>query len=431
MWSERLYGRVYYWQHCCAENNIDPASKNGRQRAAEAIHRERKVDWIQSEKNKEASLSTATRPSVSTSTNASWGPTSSPSISPSNSTTPLKFASFVAPHPTTSLAGTVPASLIDPRLVLDGHDAAINDTAAQRLDSIISNHTEEFGEDEQAMGFDTFLENVDQSRKTDILALPGREFVEALSRINIVRNQALQGHIKSIHEYLPTHCPMGNSRDYPTLFVYNCGNCDNYSTQAKNNLEVHKIVCKGKTPEAKPEKLFLCGYRNCGSAYTISSALQAHIDSAHNWAPRKCNVPECTNGRVFGARADLSNHISHYHHPIEPPMRCSFPGCISTTLWGQMHSYKQHLKLRHHLALLDAQKLYLPENLSFRKLSATFFQPAACPIGGSRICTTLWKRPESLTRHLTMGFHNLRLEEARKITRKRNREETDQGERPL
>lgn len=149
----------------------------------------------------------------------------------------------------------------------------IEDTAAQKLDFIIHNDMERLGEDEQAMGLATLLENVDQSRRTSILALPEREFVEALSRINIVRNQPLQGHIKSIHEYLPTHCPMGNSRDYPTLFVYNCGNCDNYSTQAKNNLEVHKLVCKGKDAKRKTEKPFICEYRSCGSAYVNSSAL--------------------------------------------------------------------------------------------------------------------------------------------------------------
>jgi hypothetical protein len=255
------------------------------------------------------------------------------------------------------------------------------------------------------MGLDIFLENLDQSSRTSILALPGRDFVEALSRINIVRNQPLQGHIKSIHEHFPTHCPMGNSRDYPTLFVYNCGKCDDYSTQVKNNLEVHKLVCKGEDAKNITEKPFICEYGGCGSAYTTSTALQAHIDGAHNWEPRKCNIPGCTNDRVFGARAGLSNHHSHYHHPIEPPMRCSFPECISATLWGQM-----------------------PEDASFRKVSTTFFQPATCPIGGSPACTTIWKRRESLTRHLTMGFHDLSLEEARKITRKRNREEPDEEE---
>jgi hypothetical protein len=247
-----------------------------------------------------------------------------------------------------------------------------------------------------------------------------------LSRINIVRNKPLQGYIKSIHEHFPTYYPIGNSRDYPTLFVYNCRKCNDYSTQTKNNLEVHKLVYKGKNPEDKKEKPFIYEYGGCGSAYTSSTTLQVYIDSDHNWKPRKCNILRYTNDRVFGTRANLSNYLLLYHHPIEPPIRCSFPRYISTTLWGQMHSYKQHLKLRHHLAVLDTQKPYLPEDVSFRKVSATSFQPTVCPIGGSPACTTIWKRPASLTRHLTKGIYTLSLEEARKITRKRNCEEPDQ-----
>ncbi len=132
----------------------------------------------------------------------------------------------------------------------------IEDSTVERLNSLVYNNVEDIREDEQAMGLDIFLENADHSRNTSILPLPGKEFIEALSKINIVRNFPLARHINSLHELLPVHCPMGNSRDYPTLYTYSCEMC-NYSTRLKDNLQVHQLVCKGKDAKDKGEAICL------------------------------------------------------------------------------------------------------------------------------------------------------------------------------
>lgn len=59
--------------------------------------------------------------------------------------------------------------LIDPRLLLDGErsiyldeqDIVTENTAAERLESLIYNDIDILDEDEQAIGLDIFLENVD------------------------------------------------------------------------------------------------------------------------------------------------------------------------------------------------------------------------------------------------------------------------------
>jgi hypothetical protein len=312
---------------------------------------------MESEKGRDWTVSDTSQTSVST-----------PSTASKSSATASASPIIAAPTSPTSSVSTAPDSLIDPRLLLlDGGDAVMDDAAAQRLDTIIYDRTEDLGEEDEAMGLDVFLENASgQSRSTSVLSLSGREFIEALSRINIVRNSVLQKYITSVHEHFPAHCPMGNSRDYPTLFMFSCDICNDYSTQSQYYLHAHQLSCRLRDPKEKKEKLFICDHGDCRSTFENARTLQAHMDNVHlrHWEPRKCSIPGCTNDRVFETRAQLSNHMQYYHHPIEPPMRCSFPECTSTMMWDQMHNYKEHLKLRHHLVFVAAQKPYLPTNVS-------------------------------------------------------------------
>jgi hypothetical protein len=319
---------------------------------------------------------------------------------------------------------TTPDTLIDPRLLLlDGGDAVMDDAAAQRLDTVLYDRTEDLEEQDEAMGLDVFLENANgQSSSTSVLSAPGREFIEGLSRINVVRNSILQKYITSVHEIIPAHCPMGNSRDYPTLFMFSCDICNAYSTQSQCYLRTHQLSCKLKENKEEKEKLFICDRGDCRVPCTTARLLQVHIDNVHlrEWKPRKCTIPGCTSDRVFETQVRLANHMQYYHNPIEPPMRCSFPECTSTTMWDQMHNYKEHLKLRHHLVFVAAQKPYLPTNVSDVKRSAASFQSTACPIGGSPACSKVFKRGADLTRHLKRGIHGLSAEEAQKITHRYN-----------
>ncbi|KAK0129018.1 hypothetical protein ONS95_000958 [Cadophora gregata] len=412
----------------CEEHDIDPTDKNGRQRAGDAIHRKRKADWIESEKKRPKLPTKTLKPSSSKST---FQPLSVPSPLPTTTTTTT----------TLTTSDSVPTSLIDPRLLLLDGDAPSppptdgaahdEDAAAQRLCAMIYDDVEDAAEDEQAMVLDIFLENIVSKGPVSVLTLPGPEFVNALSRINCVRNVRLQEHLRSLDEHLPQYCPMGNSRDYPTMFVYRCSNCDTYTTQRKQYLEVHQLSCTrkngGEQPGEKQEKQekqkesFPCTREGCTKVLMSVSSLQAHVAGDHIWEPKACHVAGCTNDRVFQKRNDLSNHLQQFHRPIAPPIHCSFPGCTSQTLWDQMHKYTQHLKLRHRLAFQKDQKPYLPEGGPSQRLSSAVpFRPTACliPIAGSPTCEAIWKHASSLTRHLSRGVHALSLEEAQQITMK-------------
>jgi hypothetical protein len=115
----------------CEENDIDPASKNGRQRASEALHSQRKVEWMESEKGQDWTASNTSQTSVST-----------PSTTSKRSATASASPIIATPASTTSSVSTTPDTLIDPRLLLlDGGDAVMDDAAAQRLDTILYDRT--------------------------------------------------------------------------------------------------------------------------------------------------------------------------------------------------------------------------------------------------------------------------------------------------
>ncbi|MCJ1435728.1 hypothetical protein MMC27_005103 [Xylographa pallens] len=405
----------------CQQNNIDPTFKPGRGKAGRQIHGQQKIGWMESEKAQGRTPSIPSPTTVSTSNPASVKSTTTTTL-PSSSLMPISTKII------NSSASTVSSIPIDPLLLLhdegdvaiqDEGDVAIQDAAAERLDSLVYDNVAEPEAEEQAVGLQFFLENADDARKTSILTLPGREFVEALSKINIVRHNDLAQRFHALDALFPVHCPMGHSRDYPSLFRFQCEICDDYGTRSKIHLNVHRLVCKGKAvvAENKKEKLFPCDQEGCGFVYALAKQLQEHIDSVHQWKPRRCNVPGCTNERLFESRIHLIQHVQFSHRPIEPPMRCTYIGCTSTTLWGQMENYTAHLRLRHHLFYLAERKPYLPQNRLHQTVSTSSFQSTVCPIGGSPACGKLFKRPEDLTRHMTGAFHGMRVEGAKRITR--------------
>ena len=77
---------------------------------------------------------------------------------------------------------------------------AIEHDGAERLDSLVYHNVKKLGEDEQSMGLEIFLDNADYTGNTSILTPPGREFVETLSKINIVRKTSPREGLLSVDE---------------------------------------------------------------------------------------------------------------------------------------------------------------------------------------------------------------------------------------
>lgn len=231
----------------CREQDLDPTLKKDRRRALHFLHLKDQQDWIASEKAKPRT------PSVSTPTTP---PSSIIAATPGSSNATPPSALVEAP-PTTETSPTRtspttsddPSMMIDPRLLaLDGVEVAVDGPAADRIESRAYSAGGGAGEDDQAMGLDILLENAHAhaSGTNRMLTLPGREFVEALSRINVVRNVPLQdGGKDALGDNIPRLCPVGNSRDYPTLYTYKCTMCNVYTTQRFAYLRTHQIACKG------------------------------------------------------------------------------------------------------------------------------------------------------------------------------------------
>jgi hypothetical protein len=90
----------------------------------------------------------------------------------------------------------------------------------------------------------------------DLLLLPSHKYVNALCRINVVHNTTLNKHRTTLDDIFPSKVLMGNSRDYPSLFLFRCPNegCE-YSHSMKGRVDDHVPVCK---PKAQPSRSFVC-----------------------------------------------------------------------------------------------------------------------------------------------------------------------------
>jgi hypothetical protein len=93
-------------------------------------------------------------------------------------------------------------------------------------------------QDQELIGFGIMVENTQMAEQgADLLLLPAPEYVDALNRINVVYNTTLDPHLTSLDDVFLSKVPMGNSRDYPSLFLFHYPNkgCD-YSHPIKGRV---------------------------------------------------------------------------------------------------------------------------------------------------------------------------------------------------
>lgn len=241
----------------CGDNDINHSSSSGRQRAMRALHSRKKSDWMEAEKS-----GTPLPISKEQSKNDLAGHTR-------------------LPTPTTEKFSADFISVLDPRLLLDNADSAeVDEFELQRLQALLLDGTKELDEEQETMGLDALLENIESSQENNgMLTLPAHQFVEAFSKINIVRSSTLAASQAKLDETFPTKVPMGNTRDYPTLYLYKCSKCD-YKYPVKWKVDMHSLTCKMETKKPTP---FQCDRGDCNKTFSSEPSLKVHIDGYHDW----------------------------------------------------------------------------------------------------------------------------------------------------
>jgi hypothetical protein len=382
----------------CKDNGINPSSSNERTRAIRALHSQKISDWMEAEKS-----GSTLRPA-----SKSTPPALKSALPISREQSKHDLVGSVRPAaPIAKQSSADFMSVLDPRLLDDADSVEVDDSELQRLQALLLDGVEELDEEQEAIGLDTLLENIESSQEADsMLTLPGRQFVEAFSKINIVRNSTLAHSLAKLDETLSAKVAIGNSRDHPTLYLHRCSKCD-YKHHLKALVDRHSLTCGLKTKEPA-ERLFQCDRGDCGKNFASKQSLKSHIDGYHDWIPRRCATPNCSV-RTFENCHAWYRHIHAKHRPMEP-LTCTHGECLSRVVWKTLISYKEHLKQVHKLMSAASQKPYLPEAAK----NISLWPKGSCPIGGvGALCDVTFATRENLLRHLTSKYHKLSAEEAR------------------
>jgi hypothetical protein len=419
----------------CNDHNLDSALESNRTNARRHLYADQQTAWMEAEKNRAEPVALAQR--TSSQVNVAAGVMSHrPEDRNAKGVNSLPPALTTAREEDTALGAgdALFLSLIDPELLLGSREhretleqcdeentLSVAPEAAERLMDVLRNENVMTGnttqdEDCEMQGLGLIVENILLAEKSSaLLLLPGNGFVDAFSKINIVYNTTLHCHLTTLDEVFPSKVPMGNSRDYPTIFKFKCPNHTRgclYDHPIKGRVNDHLLVCdpEKKKPEAR-EDLRCHHCTDEVRIFATEKALSRHIIDYHDWVPTTCPQSDCSNpNTIFQHRKAYANHLNIHHKPIDPTL-CTFPGCASKITWSTSHSYSQHLKAAHKLMSVKAQTPYLP-----RQPKKSYFPACSCPIGGSTTCDGTFKTARGLQGHLMSKVHKFTEDAAKEIT---------------
>lgn len=211
------------------------------------------------------------------------------------------------------------------------------------------------------------------------ITLPGEQFVDYFSRINVVRNTSLRHSLKKLAEVFPRHVGMGNSRDEPSLFLIPCPNAAlgcSYSHPNPEILEEHEISCTIRlanhqasgSDSSEETQLFNCDRDGCTKQFKTKEYLNNHIKRNHDWTPKKCELPDCPKPDVlFDTGGKMQRHLQRDHDTDWKPSKCIFPGCSSSHIFEKRYLYNLHLKNVHKLRGEEKAQYFPPTTKASKK----------------------------------------------------------------
>jgi len=226
-------------------------------------------------------------------------------------------------------------ALLELDLCLDSNEQEVDEDALEALESIVfsANQESDTNDTEESIPSDFQPDEVDdvliQSFLDDLvpyqqaqacpLTLEPDAFVAWFSVINVFKNESCKSSTK---EDFKKHAAVGNSRDYPTRYLYHCGvGVCIYSSWDYRKLDVHQVICNGVN-KASIQKDFSCA--QCPLSFATEGSLQKHINRLHNFEPRPC--AECPDQPevLYASDQALRNHQVATHYLLEEPMKCPF-----------------------------------------------------------------------------------------------------------
>lgn len=127
-----------------------------------------------------------------------------------------------------------------------------------------------------------------------MLTIKPYKFAKFFSKINIVRNSTTVACI-SLYEKFVLKVPIGNTRAYPTLYIFKYSLYNDCKSTSSALLNIYKVTCK---PRKKELTLFQCSREGCTKSFESKIGLQTHVSRYYRWHARKCVIPDCSD-KVF------------------------------------------------------------------------------------------------------------------------------------
>lgn len=239
----------------------------------------------------------------------------------------------------------------------------------------------------------------DDGPPTELETISPLNFVKRFSAINVTRNQMIAfpgektlGNMEKFSHYV------GNSRDYPTAFLYQCSTVGRiYTNGNRAQLQGHEASCTVEKIRAadlrvSAKKEFACEHPDCESSFDLQWQLNAHVKDAHTaWVPRACTTPGCDPTIIYETKAKYKSHAKLAHSTFKSTT-CPVSDCTSKTVFTNSDGFEQHLRKAH--------KLKGKEKAQYFSRAALGWTPCSCPFPGCTRTKTIHKRRDHLRQHL-------------------------------
>ncbi|KAK8033274.1 hypothetical protein PG991_002672 [Apiospora marii] len=214
---------------------------------------------------------------------------------------------------------------------------------------------------------------LDDTSEPNPLLLHGNQFVTHFAKINVFR-------LKRSFEFnnpeeVVKRVVTGNSRDFPTAFVYHCSKKCGYTTRWTNVLQVHEVAC-AHDPNTVDEARFACPYTSCDKAYKNQTTLDAHVYAKHKYRPKPCVLCPDKPNVIYYTKTDMDRHKRADHGDLDEPLVCPFNDvCGKQEAFTHKKAFKLHLRSKPHFKTPAEIAEYVPRKKMERSRKAK--QPAA------------------------------------------------------
>jgi hypothetical protein len=261
------------------------------------------------------------------------------------------------------------------------------------------------------------LEDVPIQAQDNRIHVPAEHFIRFFAQVNVIRNRnAARTTDQDFQLEAMRWVSTGNSRDFPTRFLFCCPRKEwgcNFSARVLEKLDIHIISCKISNEEPfKQKELFLqCRKAGCSKSFSSIATRGTH-EREHDWVRRQC-TRGCIDRKWFETKTGWDHHQAVAHDDDwNSETTCSYPRCLREAVFATRQAYRCHLKITHKLRGQELKQYIIAPTHR-----GTPFGQQSCPHPD---CTrsNIQRTRRALEAHLKtrrIGGHSLTAEEARKV----------------